>query len=218
MEIKPSGRLGNLLQTMLIEFRFYNLPGGIFYKRGAAILAPDWNERTLRSADTNRENFYAGIRCRFGRFHRVSTELFAIGENDQATVSGRALAECIHCEIDRFRNVRSAFRNNFCVEIVDRFNRCFVVDGQRRLQKGATGERDQSNTVALKLIDQILSSELYALEPIGLDVVRKHAAGAILAKRIREALPRRGARRAEKVRPEPGSRITPKTILGTQSS
>src|SRR5256885_11554906 len=109
MEIKTSGRLGNLLQAMLIEFRFHNLPGGIFYKRGAAVIAPNWNERALGSADTNRENFYADIRCCFGGFQRVSAELFAIGENNQAAISGRALAEYIDREIDRFRNVRPAF-------------------------------------------------------------------------------------------------------------
>ena len=148
---------------------------GIFHERRSAIVAVDWNERALRRAHPNRENSHARISRGLGCLRRITVQLFAIGENDQRSISGGAFSKCVYGEIDRFGNIRPAFGNRLCVQIVNRFDGRFVIDCQRCLQKGATGTRDQSNAVALHLINEILRREFDAFEAIWLHVVRKHA-------------------------------------------
>ena len=80
---------------------------------------------------------------------------------------------------DGLRNICAAFGNCFCVEIVDRFGDRVVIDRQRRLHKRAAGKRDQTDAIALQLVDQILGREFDALEPVRLHVVGKHAARSI---------------------------------------
>ena len=129
--------------------------------------------------NADRENFYA----RFLRFlcflDRIAAQFFAVGKNDQGAVSHRAFAKCLHRQRDRFTNVGAAFRNRLGIEIIDRLDRGLIINRQRRLQERSSSERDQTDAIAPQFCDQILCRQFNALQPIGRDVVREHAARGI---------------------------------------
>ena len=77
----------------------------------------------------------------------VAEKLFAVRENDYRSIADRALAECLHGQINRARDICSAFGNRVGVEIVDRLDGGVVINRQRRLHERATGERNQANPV-----------------------------------------------------------------------
>src|SRR5437588_1694643 len=111
MKIKSASRLSDVAQSLFVQLRFHNLSGGIFDERGAAIFAVDWNERALRCADSDRENFHACIGGGLRQLDRVAAEFFAVGENYQRAISSRAFPKCLHREIDRLGNICAAFWN-----------------------------------------------------------------------------------------------------------
>ena len=57
------------------------------------------------------------------------------------------------------------------------------------MQKSAAGKGDETNTVTLKFIDQVLANKLNAFEPVRLDVIGKHAARSIDRDEQVEAFP-----------------------------
>jgi hypothetical protein len=73
---------------------------------------------------------------------------------------------------DRFADVGAAFRNCFCIQVVDRFNRGIVIDRQRCLQKGPAGEGDEAGAIALQLCDQILCCQFDALKSVRRHIIR----------------------------------------------
>ena len=119
MKIKSTGGLSDFAQPLFVELRFHNLSGGIFHECSSAVIAVNWNERALWRADANRENLYACIRRGFRGLRCIAAEFFAIGENDQRAISGGAFSKRVNRQVNRFRNIRSAFRNRLRVEIVN---------------------------------------------------------------------------------------------------
>ncbi|PYK68319.1 MAG: hypothetical protein DME45_08110 [Verrucomicrobia bacterium] len=133
----------------------------------------------MHRADANCENLYARFLRLFCFLDRITAQLFAVGENNEGAVAHRAFAKRLYCQRDRFANVGAPFRNRLGVEIVDRFDRSIVINRQRRLQERPPRECDQTGAIALQFCDQILRRQFYALQPIGRDVVRQHAARGI---------------------------------------
>ena len=171
MQIKSVRGLRDIAQPFFIQLRFHHLTLHIFDESRAACLARDRNERTFRCAYADRENMHAVVDRGFCSFHRVAAQFFAIGENNERAIAGCAFAEGVIGERDRCGNVGAAFRDRFGVQGVDRFDRGFVINRERRLQKGAPGKRDQPDAIALQLIDEVLRGEFDPGESARRDVV-----------------------------------------------
>src|SRR5438477_431108 len=114
MQIKTAANLRDFVQPFFVKLRFYNLSRGIFHERRSAIVAVDWNERALRRAHPNRENSHARISRGLGCLRRITVQLFAIGENDQRSISGGAFSKCVYGELRKqsWRNKLAKFRNS----------------------------------------------------------------------------------------------------------
>ena len=149
VQIKSAGRLCDFAQALFVQLGFHHLALGILHERRSLFAAAERNERPFGRSDADRENPHSGIRCSLCRLNRVTGQLFAVGKDHQSAISDRAFAISAFSQRDRFRNVGAAFRNRFGIEIMDRFDHGIVIDCQRRLDKGASGECDQSNPIAL---------------------------------------------------------------------
>ena len=100
----------------------------VLHKRGPAIFARDWNQRTTRCSDSNGENPHARFRRRFRCDDRVAAQVFAVGENNERTITSRCFAIDARRERDRFGNISAAFGNGLGVEIADRIDCRAVVN------------------------------------------------------------------------------------------
>ena len=126
----------------------------------------------MRGADAYRKNFHARVRRFLGFVYRVATKFLAVCENNEGAISHRAFPKCLCRQCDRFADVGAAFWNCFRIQVVDRFNRSIVIDRQRCLQKGATGEGDEADAIAPQICDQILCCQFDALKSVRRYIIR----------------------------------------------
>ena len=135
MEIQPASGFRDLPQSLFIELGLHNLSAAVFYERCCAARAAQRYQRSFRRPDADGENLYARICRRLRDLNRVARELLAIGEDDERAIADGRLTKCAAGERNSVRNVRTTFRNDAGIEIVERLNRGIVVDRERRLQK-----------------------------------------------------------------------------------
>ena len=81
--------------------------------------------------------------------------------------------------LDRRREVGASVGDDVGIHRVEGLEKGVVVEGEGALKKGAAGEGDEADAVPLKLVHKVLNRELGPDEPVGLDILREHAARGV---------------------------------------
>src|SRR5688572_33319241 len=111
MQVESTGVLGNFPQAFFVQLRFHDLPLAVFDERSPAAFTGDRNERSFRRADSYGEDSNACIRRFLRSLRSVAEKLFAVREDDHRSIANSALAEGLHGQLDRARDIGSAFGN-----------------------------------------------------------------------------------------------------------
>ncbi len=90
--------------------------------------------------------------------------------------------------LDRARQVRSLARDQVGIQRVQGFTEGIVVEGERTKGESASGKGDQPDTIAFEAGHEIEDAEPRALEAVGCEILRQHAAGGVHGEQDVDAL------------------------------
>ena len=145
----------------------------------APVCVADRNPRPGRTADADGVNRHAlvgrGLRC----VGHVALQVLAIGQQHEDAVVVPVLVEQPPRLLDRAGDVGALAGNQLGIESVQGLAEGVVVQRQRAQREGAPGEGNQAHAVALQPGDEVEDPEPRALQPVGREILRQHAARGV---------------------------------------
>ena len=154
--------------------RLDELPGGIRQVPRASIFGGDGNEVSRGRSNADGEYSQALLRRCPGRRDSPSVEILTVRHEDENPVTRGTVFECGLCQPYRCRDIRAAARDRIRIQRLHRIPKGVVVSRDRRLQKSIPRKRDQPDSVAVEMPEQVLRGQLCACEPIRLHVGSQH--------------------------------------------
>ena len=97
--------------------------------------------------------------------------------------------ECLQCGFKRRLNIGSADRNRFGGKFIDRLNEAGFVGRQRAFEKSASGESDESETIARIQLHELLDKPFCMSQTRWLNILRQHGFGCVEHKQKVASLP-----------------------------
>ena len=138
-----------------------------------------WNEAAVIGAHGDRENVNAG-RFGFGEHGvDVAVVFLAVAEDDERIVFLPGLLERLDGEADGCGEIRSAERRPCFVDLFDGLTNGTVVDGERGVKIGGTGEADDADAFVRHGFEHFVNDDFCLREAVRADIGNAHAAGEI---------------------------------------
>ena len=145
--------------------------------RFAARTITDRDQFPIGRPGANGENAQAflGSFLRLGQ--GIFVVIFAVGKKHKHLMAVLLMTlEGFHGRINRFAEVGAAFGDEVNVDEVDVLTQGFLIDGERALEEGGAGKRDEAEPVAFAELKKFLNGELGTLHARWEEVVGKHTA------------------------------------------
>ena len=155
------------------------LAGCVANKVLAALAVANRNERALGRADAHREDPDAERRRLLRCHNAIGVQFLAIGHNDKCAGVPLGFSKGFPGRGDRRCDVGAPFGNNVGIEFAQGIDHSRVVQRERGLEEGRSGESDKSDPVIFEQAHQILREKFRPGEAVGSDIGGQHAARGI---------------------------------------